>query len=65
MRWKALLFENETDSTFNYGFKTCKCPSQHKDLMGFEDDLQKMFSKVQFRRVTNNSLITVFITVLT
>ena len=41
MLWKALLFESETDSTFNYGFETRKCPSQHKDLMGFEVDLHK------------------------
>ena len=51
MRWKALIFENEFESTFIYGFKTRKCPPQHKDLMEFEDDLQKMMSKVQFRKV--------------
>ena len=41
IRWKALFFENESESTFKYGFKTRKCPPQHKDLMEFEDDLQK------------------------
>ena len=51
MRWKTLFFENESESTFKYGFKTRKCPPQHKDLMGFEDDLQKMISNEQFRRV--------------
>ena len=51
MRWKTLLFENESESTFKYGFKTRECPPQHKDLMEFEDDLQKMISNVQFRRV--------------
>ena len=25
MRWEALFLENETESTFSYGFKTCKC----------------------------------------
>ena len=54
MRWKALFFENESESTFKYGFKTRKCPPQHKDLMEFEDDLQKMISSVQFRRVKND-----------
>ena len=52
MRWKTLFFESE--STFKYGFKTRKCPPQHKDLMEFEDDLQKMISNVQFRRVKND-----------
>ena len=33
MRWKALFFENESENTFKYGFKTRKCPPQHKDLM--------------------------------
>ena len=42
LRWKALFFENEIETIFNYGFKTRKCPPQHKDLMEFEDDLQKM-----------------------
>ena len=46
MRWKALLFENESESTFKYGFKTRKCPHQHKDLMEFEEDLQKMIPNV-------------------
>ena len=50
----AVLFENEFESIFKYGFKTRKCPPQHKDLMEFEDDLQKMISNVQFRRVKNN-----------
>ena len=31
MRWKTLFFENESESTFKYGFKTRKCPLQHKD----------------------------------
>ena len=39
---------------FKYGFKTRKCPPQYKDLMEFEDDLQKMISNVQFRRVNND-----------
>ena len=46
--------ENESEITFNYGFKTHKCPPQDKDLMEFEDDLQKMISNVQFRRVKND-----------
>ena len=54
MRRKALFFENESESTFKCGFKTRKCPPQHKDLMEFEDDLQKMISNVQFRTVKNN-----------
>ena len=33
IRWKALFFGNETESTFNYGFKTRKCQPQHKDLI--------------------------------
>ena len=53
MRWKVLFFENESESTFNYGFNTRECPPQHKDLMEFEDDLQKIISNVQFRRVKN------------
>ena len=53
MWWKALFFENESESTFNFGFNTPKCPPQHKDLMEFEDDLQKLISNVQFRRVKN------------
>ena len=28
--------------------------TQHKDLMEFENDLQKMISKVQFGRVNND-----------
>ena len=31
MRWNTLFFGNETKSTFNYGFKTRKCPTQQKD----------------------------------
>ena len=54
MRRKALFFENESESTLKYGFKTRKCQPQHKDLMEFEDDLQKMISNVQFRRVKND-----------
>ena len=54
MRWKALFFENESESTFSYGFNTRKCPIQHKDLMEFEDDLKKIISSVQFRRVKND-----------
>ena len=54
IRWKALFFENESESTFNYCFKTRKCPPQHKDLMEFEDDLQKILSSMQFRRVNND-----------
>ena len=54
MRWKALFFENESESTFEYGFKTRKCPSKHKDLMEFEDDLQKLISNMHFRRVKND-----------
>ena len=50
----VLLFENEFESTFKYGFKTRNCPPQHEDLMEFEDDLQKMISNVQFRRVKND-----------
>ena len=37
---------NESESTFKYGFKTRKCPHQHKDLMEFEEDLQKMIPNV-------------------
>ena len=51
MRWKTLFFENESESTFKYGFKTRKCPPQHKDLMEFKDNLQKIISNMQFRRV--------------
>ena len=51
MQWKALFFENESESTFKYGFKTRKCPPQHKELMEFEDNLQKMISNVEFGRV--------------
>ena len=54
MPWKAPFFENESESTFNYGFKTRKCPFQHKDLMEFEDDLQKIISNVHFRIVNND-----------
>ena len=48
------IFENESESTFNYGFKTRKCPPQYKDIMEFQDDLQEMIPKVQFRRVNND-----------
>ena len=54
MRRKALFFENDSESTFKCGFKTRKCPPQHKDLMEFEDDLQKMISNVQSRIVQND-----------
>ena len=54
MRWKTLFFENESESTFNYGFNTREYPLQRKDLMEFEDDLQKIISSVQFRRVKND-----------
>ena len=50
MRWKALFFEIESASIFNYGFKTHKCPPQNKDLMEFEDELKKVLSIVQFRK---------------
>ena len=52
--WKALFFENESESTFNYGFKKSQCQPQYNDLMEFEDDLQEMISNVQFRRVNND-----------
>ena len=42
MRWKALFFEYESENTFNYGFKTHKCPPT------------KMISNVQLRRVNND-----------
>ena len=45
---------NQSESSFKYGLKRRKCPLQHKDLMEFEDDLQKMISNVQFRRVKND-----------
>ena len=51
---KHYFVENGTGSTFNYGFKTRKYPSQHKVLMEFEDDLQNIISNVQFRRVNND-----------
>ena len=54
MRWKAAFFQNESESIFNYGFKTRKCPPQYNDLMDFEDDLHKMISNVQFRIVNND-----------
>ena len=54
IRWKALFFGNETESTFNYGLKTRKCQPQHKDLMEVEDNLQKMILNVQFRSVNND-----------
>ena len=41
MRWKTLFFENESESTFKYGFKTRKCPPQDNDLIEFEDGLQR------------------------
>ena len=47
-------FENEAERTFNHGFKTCKFPPRHKDLMGFEYDFQKRISNIQFRRVNND-----------
>ena len=53
-RRKGLFFENESGSTFKYGSETPKCPPQHKDLMEFQDDLQKMISNVLFRRVKND-----------
>ena len=54
IRWKALFFENETGSLFNYGLQTRKCPPQHKDLVEFKYYFQKMISNVQFRRVNND-----------
>ena len=54
MQWKALFFENETESTFNYGFKTCKSPPQYKELMEFEEYFQNVISNVQFRRVNDD-----------
>ena len=48
------IFENESESALNYGFKTRKCPPQYKDLMEFECDLQKLISNMQFRRGSNN-----------
>ena len=53
IRWKALFYENETKGTFNYSFKPRKCSRQHKDLITFEDDLRKIISNVEFRRVNN------------
>ena len=54
MQWKALFFENEAESTFNYGFKTCKSPPQYKELMESEEYFQNVISNVQFRRVNDD-----------
>ena len=51
---KPFFFVFLSESTFKCGFKICNCPPEHKDLMEYEDDLQKMISYVQFRRVNND-----------
>ena len=58
MRWKVLFFEQDPEDPEatpreRYGFKTRKCPPQHKDLIPFEEDLMDMIQKVSFK-TTNN-----------
>ena len=54
MRWKALLFEQEdVPPTENFGFKTRKCPPQHKELANFEEELLNLIQKVSFKNTTN------------
>ena len=57
MRWKALMYDTDTnDNTTidnHYGFKTKKCPPQHKDLDKFEEELIEVMKKVPFHNVHN------------
>ena len=53
-RWKAFFFdhkntETETETTNNYGFKTEICPTQHKDLVRFENNLYELVRNIQFK----------------
>ena len=57
MRWKALLYEKIPDDSGKnktFGFKSRKCPPQHKDLIAFENDLLEMIRKVTFTNVQND-----------
>ena len=45
IKWKVHLYENSVLNTLNhlnYFFESRKCPSQHKDLMQFENDLPQL-----------------------
>ena len=63
MRWKALFLgkdkENQ-DHNHHYGFKSRSCPTQHPDLISFENDLLAI-KKVSFKNGHNNLRLDIII----
>ena len=56
MRWKAHLYESnsyESTNPLHRIFKTRNCPSQHKDLIQFENDITELIKSVTFRKLHN------------
>lgn len=60
MRWKAFFFEKDHEkemiNTDRAIFKSRKCPPQVPDLISFENDIQKMIEKIEFRTTSNEFL---------
>ena len=61
MRWRAIFFiNNNKEATedykegFSYGLKSGRSPLQVKDLIQFEDDLDRIVKELKFRKVKNN-----------
>ena len=61
MRWGAILFINNNKNAtkdykegFGYGLKSGRSPPQVKDLIQFEDDLDRIVKELKFRKVKNN-----------
>ena len=56
VRWKAHLYENiglNTSNPLNYILKSRKSPSQHKDLMQFENDWLELIKGIKFKKLKN------------
>ena len=60
LRWKAFYFDHkdcnadlQSNKSESYGFKSERCPPQHKCLTGFEDDLYELAKNLEFRKYKN------------
>ena len=60
MRWRAFFFlrrdneEVEQREEEYYGFNSRRCPPQMEELKPFEDDVEKLFGNIQFRRTRDD-----------
>ena len=61
MRWRVLFFINNNKKAtedykegFSYGLKSGRSPPQVKDLIQFEDGLDRIVKELKFRKVKNN-----------